>query len=647
MGILKKLLLLISSTLIVAFISIALISSFGIKSNNSQIVSGITDKLETENAATIKLLNSNFATVEKKLQDASISSRQIILDLYDTSFNTLLTAISSQILPNIESFDYDSPQLIIEKVMSDNPGISGIRFAVSETPSESELFTFGDFFDSVNYKSYDQTVQSDWAYLKIEMQVSLAGLQALDQVDAIFTDINEANGGFVIDLINSNQDALYAAGEQATIIGDKGQTQLTGMIVIAMTVVLLIVCIVLGISINKSINRPMKQAVNMIRELEQGHLGHRLDMNRKDEIGQMAAAMDSFAENLQTEVVAAMTMLSEGDLTFKIQPKDENDTIRGTLKKVGKDLMELIDSIRLAGDNVLTGSQAMSASSQQMSQGAAEQAAAAEEASSSMEEMAANIRKNAENSRETEVIALKAAEDATSGGEAVKSTVTAMKEIARKINIIEEIARQTNLLALNAAIEAARAGEHGKGFAVVAAEVRKLAERSQVAAAEISTLSGSSVAVAEQAGEMLDLIVPNIHRTAELVQEIAAASMEQDTGAEQINKAIQRLDQIIQQNAAASEEIASTSEELSGQADQLQSMMSTFKLDDNNTLLTSHKNQRERFLTNRPKKDIEGHITTQHRLPSPSKNSDYRQKRVVPGVVSNEASRLDNDFEPY
>jgi methyl-accepting chemotaxis protein len=191
--------------------------------------------------------------------------------------------------------------------------------------------------------------------------------------------------------------------------------------------------------------------------------------------------------------------------------------------------------------------------------------------------MNATIKQNADNAQQTEKIALKSAQDAQESGKAVSETVTAMKEIASRISIIKEIARQTNLLALNAAIEAARAGEHGRGFAVVASEVRKLAERSQVAAGEISQLSTISVEVAEKAGVMLARLVPDIQKTAELVQEISAASKEQTTGADQINSSIQQLNQVIQQNAGAAEEISSTAEELSSQAEQLQSAISFFK----------------------------------------------------------------------
>ena len=270
--------------------------------------------------------------------------------------------------------------------------------------------------------------------------------------------------------------------------------------------------------------------------------------------------------------------IAGGNLLLDVKERSANDGLMQALSSMVQNLTRVVGDVKAAADNVTAGSQELSSTSEQMSQGASEQAASAEEASASMEEMSSNIRQNADNSLQTEKIAVKSAADANRSGQAVAKTVGAMKEIAAKISIIEEIARQTNLLALNAAIEAARAGEHGKGFAVVASEVRKLAERSQKAAGEIGDLSLSSVEVAENAGALLQKLVPDINKTAELVQEISAACKEQDTGAEQINKAIQQLDQVIQQNAGASEEMASTAEELASQAEQLQGTIAFFKI---------------------------------------------------------------------
>ncbi|MDA8141762.1 MAG: methyl-accepting chemotaxis protein [Desulfobacteraceae bacterium] len=280
------------------------------------------------------------------------------------------------------------------------------------------------------------------------------------------------------------------------------------------------------------------------------------------------------------KAVQVADRLAEGDLTAEIhvESQDETGQMLTAMKRMVAKLKEVVGEILSASEKVAAKSRQMSTHSAEMSRGAQGQAAAAQEASSSMEQMAANIKQNADNAIQTEKIALNSSNKAKTSGHAVQETVAAMKGIAEKIGVIEEIARKTDLLALNAAIEAARAGEHGKGFAVVASEVRKLAEHSQAAAAQISKLSASSVAIAEQAGNLITDLVPEIQKTAELVQEITAASNEQNTGAGQINQAIQQLDQVIQQNTGAAEEMSAASGELSGQADQLQHTISFFRI---------------------------------------------------------------------
>jgi methyl-accepting chemotaxis protein len=309
-------------------------------------------------------------------------------------------------------------------------------------------------------------------------------------------------------------------------------------VVIAGISIALILAVIIAFVITQAITKPLYKGVEFATELSKGNLAAQLSVSQRDEIGVLADAMR--------------------DMTAK--------------------LTDVVRNVQSASQNVSSGSQQMSSTAQELSQGATEQAASTEEVSSSMEEMSSNIRQNADNSLQTDKIATQSAQNAEEGGRAVAQTVGAMKEIADKISIIEEIARQTNLLALNAAIEAARAGEHGKGFAVVASEVRKLAERSQKAAGEIGELSQNSVSIAEQAGEMLKKLVPDIQKTAELVQEISASSAEQNSGADQINKAILQLDQVVQQNASASEEMASMAEELSSQAENLQETISFFRI---------------------------------------------------------------------
>ncbi len=369
----------------------------------------------------------------------------------------------------------------------------------------------------------------------------------------------------------------------------------TGVIIFGLLAILF--GIGLAIIIAKGIINPISKGVDFARIVSEGDLTATIDVNQKDEIGLLAAALQNMVEKL-SNVVA---------------------------------------EVRSASDYVSSGSLELSSSAQELSQGASEQAAAAEEASSSMEEMSSNIQANSDNAQQTEKIAIKASQDAEASGRAVSETVQAMNEITEKISVIEEIARQTDLLALNAAIEAARAGEHGKGFAVVADGVRKLAERSQQTAAEISDIARSSVDVAQKAGEMLDQLVPDIKRTADLVQEINAASIEQTAGAEQINKAIQQLDQVIQQNASAAEEMSSTSEELAGQSEQLQSTIDFFKVNQHTT---------QQRMTVKAKAKV-AHIKGGKNGSSSNGNGEHYSGVDINLDMSSGGDKLDKDFERF
>ena len=324
---------------------------------------------------------------------------------------------------------------------------------------------------------------------------------------------------------------------------------------------------------------PLNVAAEYVDRISKGDIPPRITDNYNGDFNELKNNLNALID-ATNEMTKAAQEISEGNLMVSVRERSAQDELMRAMGAMVKQLAETIGNVKRVADNVAMGSQELNTKSEEVSQGATEQASSAEEVSSSVEEMASNIMRNADNAQQTEAIAVKAAGDARTGGEAVAETVSAMKEIASKISIIEEIARQTNMLALNAAIEAARAGEHGKGFAVVAAEVRKLAERSQQAAGEINTLSASSVKVAERAGEMLTGIVPAIQKTADLVQEINAASNEQKSGSDQINKAIQQLDQVIQQNASAAQSMTNTAQDMTSQADELLTNIAFFKLDD-------------------------------------------------------------------
>ena len=326
-------------------------------------------------------------------------------------------------------------------------------------------------------------------------------------------------------------------------LGEAKRTQVSAEASASLQRIVMLLVVAIGVGFffallaTRSVTLPISVMLNHFAEMTKGDLTRRIAVQSTDEVGQIGVSLNGFLEKLE----------------------------------------KIISEVKGGAGSIASAAQQVSSSSSSLSQGTSEQAASVEETSSSLEEMSASITQNSDNSKQMEQSASKGAREAEESAKAVKQTVDAMKAITDKINIIDEIAYQTNLLALNAAIEAARAGDHGKGFAVVATEVRKLAERSQAAAKEISSLASDSVKVAEHSGTLLDELVPSILKTAELVQEVTSASREQASGVNQINRAMAQVDQVTQRNASSAEELSSTAEEMASQAETLTQMMAFFK----------------------------------------------------------------------
>ncbi len=342
----------------------------------------------------------------------------------------------------------------------------------------------------------------------------------------------------------------------------------------------------------RSIILPLKKAGEMLNSIEGGRLDVRLKLRGSDEIAQMGRTLDAFADSLQQEVVVPLQQLAAGDLTFKAVPRDQQDVLRGALKKLGIDLHELVGQIQEAGQQIASGSAQVADASQSLSQGATESAASLEEVSSSMNEMTSQVKNTAQNASQASLLAGQVQQAAEQGNGHVQNMAGAMaeinqasREIAKIIKVIDEIAFQTNLLALNAAVEAARAGQHGKAFAVVAEEVRNLAARSAKAAKETEALIAGSLQkmargteIADQTGAALQKIVAGVSQVTQLVAEIATAANEQAMGLTECNNGLGQIDQVTQQNTANAEESAAASEELSQQAERLRQMLGRFRL---------------------------------------------------------------------
>lgn len=280
--------------------------------------------------------------------------------------------------------------------------------------------------------------------------------------------------------------------------------------------------------------------------------------------------------------IGIVKRISDGDLSVKVNKEDtlKNDELGRLAHSIGgltEKLNEVVDGIVIAANELKSSGAQLSSSATNLSEVTSEQASSLEEISSSMEEILSSIQQNADNTIQTEKIAETTTKSLEEGVTSTNIALDAMNEIAQKIMVISDIAFQTNLLALNAAVEAARAGEHGRGFAVVAAEVRRLAERSRDAATDIIAVSSNGAEISKKAKDLMNQNMGGITKTTDLIREISAASHEQRSGTEQVNTAVQLLNNMTQQNASLSEEVAANSEELNARAEALAGLVSFFK----------------------------------------------------------------------
>ncbi len=550
MGITQKLVLWVSGVVLAALTVVAVLINLGIIRSNRTLVSSVVTALEQEQEESVKILDENAGNIASELERADEATRQIVLDLYDSSYNGLLQSVANQIFPLIEGFDYEGAADIVRQMVESARAVQWAKFTTSEIPGPKDTFEFGRPVDGESL-SFSHVRRGDFAYLKIEMQVGLAEMEAVGKVKEIFASINEGNAGMAAALEQRGVESLRQTKERAGDLTARSTGRLTLSIAVVMVIVLAGVCGVIYL-LARRITLPLTSAVEKVARIADGDLTLTMQTEGRDEVGRLMVAMKEMVDRLKEIVLKTAASSRE---------------------------------VSSAADRIALGSQR---SSQRIS----EQASSIEETTSAIEEMSISIKNTAANAREANILAQSSKGITEEGGQVMQETISAMDELSAfssKIGnisgVIGEIAFQTNLLALNAAVEAARAGEHGKGFAVVAAEIRSLAQRVSVSAKEISTLIEESkektergVTSSRELQKKLEKMGESVFKVASLMDEVTSTAQEQAINVEHVSKAVIQIDKTTQENASLVEENAVSAEELAAQARELMSRVSYFRV---------------------------------------------------------------------
>jgi methyl-accepting chemotaxis protein len=621
--------------------------------------------------------------VEESMFPAAIQSQRAV-----SAFNNQITRYGEAVMAgDLELLDMAQEQAAeVTRALEAITGLTRLAQESREAVRET-LEQFAEFSASAQtvYAAMSEGSEDDGA---------LDGMAALGEQAAALAqetkDIQQALEGF---------NALFADTLKTEVSAIRTRSKQNRYLNLAVFVVVVVLALItVNFLITRGITRPIAELVTTANAVAQGDVSQELHITRKDEIGELAGAiyhmkstiravlqeteqlihaiqagqlsvrgnaeifsggwhdlvqgMNSVIDAFVTPFAVTAEMIdriADGEIPEPIAEdyQGEFNTITQKLNTMSSKLKEVVLHVKTAADTLAVSSREVSQTSEHMSQGTTEQAAAAEEASAAMEQMSANIRQNADNAVQTERIALQSAEYAEESGQVVAEAVVAMQQIAKKITIIQEIAAQTRLLSLNATIEAARAHEHGKAFSVVASEVRKLSDITRAAAEEIDELAGSSLDISEKAGEMLNTLVPNIQQTTQLVQEISAANNEQRSGTEQVNGAIQQLDQVTQQNAITAEQMTSMAEQLAMQASQLQHTISFFRMAEGSEDFQAIENHTMAVAPEPSAKDVKARLRKQV-----EESGNGRSGQISGRIFTEDASKIlqddwDDEFESY